>query len=45
MTDGDSRKIADATLNKVKQFTVGFAVEREKNRPRREAAFWSSRAN
>ncbi len=30
MTDDDSRKIADATLNKVKQFTVGLGRAGEK---------------
>jgi hypothetical protein len=30
MTDDDSLKIADATLNKVKQFTVGFGRAGEK---------------
>ncbi len=30
MTDDDSRKIVDATLNKVKQFTVGLGRAGEK---------------
>jgi hypothetical protein len=41
--------IADAVLNRVKHFTVGFAkvkfgLEPERSRPRKEAAFLSSTA-
>jgi len=40
----DAARIADAVLNKVKHFTIGFG-RAGRHRARREAAFWSRRMN